>query len=262
MGKEIKDNAYAQLLKILPLISLLILVFGLGKLFIYYVLFNYNIIECLETGELLPQVLYDFITASFYILINFYYVNHITDFLINKKTATEENRLGSLGASRSFNFSHLIVGIIFFIICSALLCITLWKLTNVDLSKSNGTLQFKAFTVCLNLAIGTVITVVFTFHQMIKEKTIIDKSSKVIIIFSIIVLLNSIVEGIAKYYLVNNDDLYNGSYIVLDGKRITSNTDTCYIGRSKSNVFFYIRKEHSVNAYSTSHITEVSIKQK
>ncbi|MCC8409928.1 hypothetical protein LJ707_13400 [Mucilaginibacter sp. UR6-1] len=279
MQEQNTDVLKDTILPLLPIYTLLILMYGAAKQFIYYYEFNLDIFSFLEISELLPQSLFDLFIGGIYnlagVLVGAYYLHKVTpskkkivkptstalivDESVRKAISEERHSIQIANAKelrKDLPKILLTFGIFFLFICTLLF--TAYNHI-VDFTSPNQPNWFK-FIMTIGFQVGIAI-ILGIFTILILEFTIpsFDFKFKFIITTSIILFASGIAQGHFKYKRVQKTLAYKNCSIEFENKIIQSNSMYYYIGKTHSNVFFYDVKRDIVTCYSMNEITKLDI---
>ncbi len=95
-------------------------------------------------------------------------------------------------------------------------------------------------------------------YQMVKWD-VIDSNLQIIVPLVIVLLYVGVLEGYVKYRYVNYFQSHNNYSITIDKKPIVSNIGFYYIGKTKSNVFFYNDTSKLVTVFPASSIQKMQL---
>ncbi|NVM65046.1 hypothetical protein FHW88_003350 [Mucilaginibacter sp. SG538B] len=271
MPENSDSKLSSRLIALIPVISLMVLLNGAAKQFMYYYNFNLDIFSFLEITELLPQTIFDLFTATFYLLFGWvvavYYANkiaHLNNFKFPERTLytlpikSDELKLKIISQKRKFrNASTVLLAMIIGI--TILSIIILHKLYN-DVENPNSEsaltkfLYLNMFHLYLISYITVIVATTFLYFRINKERTL-----QILVTFSIFLITSGLFNGIFKYNAVVQTNSHRTYSIKIGNNIIASDNEYYYIGKCKSFVFFYCTKDNLVTAYSMATIVEMSV---
>jgi hypothetical protein len=262
-----------KLIAILPILTLLVLVYGAAKQFVYYYNFNLDIFSFLEISELLPQTVFDLFFATIYIIAGWtfaiYYSNVTNGLLAEKINNTPRKKIFLFSSTKKElnedlkkqikqlkkQFPKVIIPFIafhFMVMIMGYQFITdfenpLYFISFIAIIKN-------AFYISIVSFISIIVAVPFAFFDEIKDRTL-----QVIVTLAIYFTIIGGFNGWFKYLQVVKTNSHRTYSITINNKIIASDNEYFYIGKSKSYVFFYCTKDRLVTSYPMSLITEMSI---
>jgi hypothetical protein len=274
-----KTDYSTRLLSLLPIITIMVLIYGAAKQFAYYYNFNLDIFAFLDITELLPQTIYDLFFSIFYIIIGFLVVlfySNATHKIDNKRKISKkalsksslsklsnedlDDKIKSIKKSLLKALIYLIIFVTIWVVGHIIMLLNLYKeLISFDKKQESYPSIFFffnnfSFNLFLISIIGFIISIPFTIITSLKDRTL-----QVIIYLTIFLALSGFFEGQIKYFKVIKTHSHNNYSIVINNKRRYSNNDFYYIGKTKTNVFYYDVKTKLVTIYPNSLINELTI---
>lgn len=249
------NDVISKITSFLPLLTVMVLIFGVINLIIYYGFFGVNILSYLEISEILPLILKDFLFTIAGLVIGTFagYLSPDKKQIEqrNNSIAKAKETTGSL--KRLYYYAKAYPIIFVFIIGLFINAITYFFIKhNKESLISLSILQ------CVFIA-------AFIIPELIEVKLYrnrsiqINQTVKNLILVLIVLVGWGIYKGVEKYFAVKYRHKFTGTTIIINGVKIISNDKYYFIGRTKSTIFFY----NSVNNYTdimpTTNLTKVSI---
>lgn len=243
-----------QLTSALPLITFIVLMLGIVKQFTYYYFFNFNVFPFTEIIELLPQTIFDLIFFFLYLLLAILFELPIVRLL--NRTNNSAKKMEPDKTSKSWlkiSPENLWLIFCFVVIYSQIYMLIGKNSVILVLPWLEPILNFSIFFSTL-LFINTIIQTIYTYFDLE-----FDRRLPFIVAISVLMPLNGLFNGYANYKRVVSFHTHTGYSITVDKKQIVSNKQVYYIGKTKSDVFFFDEKTKLVTVYPTSSITEMQI---
>jgi hypothetical protein len=272
-----KKDFLAKAASLLPFITLFALLYGVTKQFIYYYQFNLNIFSYLEISELLPQTLLDLILSLIFLLftlrVTFASREHInTDVIENieggyayKIHPLDPENLNFTIQDLIRSFSQKGIKVLkpsknFLIRLSLFLISGYFIYTSVDaMANSDEAINNPFFFQKIVFYFLTIYILISTVSYLMVKWDVRDSNLQIIIPLIIVLLFTGLLEGYFKYRYVSYFKSHNNYSITINKKPIISNARFYYIGKTKSNVFFYNDTTRFVTVFPFSSIEKMEM---
>ncbi|TSD67429.1 hypothetical protein FFF34_008570 [Inquilinus sp. KBS0705] len=250
------ENYINKATSLIPLLTIILLIFGATKQFSYYTYFNLNIFSYLELTELLPQTLFSFFQLLFYWLVSIlitaffnqiFYAETVKYPIILPPERPE--RIGELKAQISKVFWKIIIVVL------ALTLLTMGSYYYSDIlykiSKPLGFIN-KAYFHILVIVLITIVSMISLYQLNLRVKFFM-----VSIPISLALITSGFFEGNFEYNQVHSLHTHSNYYIKIGSNIIKSSNSYYYIGKTRSSVFYYNEKTDLVTVYPSNLITEM-----
>ena len=214
-------------IELVAIVTALIFLSGISRLYIFYKSFNITILPFVEPGEILiitfDSILYFIITSVYFFLVIF---------LFYRKNFVEKGKPRRLKSYKLLNIRKIIflaIGVVLIVVY------------NNYVRPNPSTLELGFWCCLLVLMLYVVPISFFEISAFLQKKYITISNINLLIIFSaFFLLIFSISLSLNEVYKVKVSGFYEGSCIILkDGTRITSTSTFTFIGMTKNYLFFY-----------------------
>lgn len=249
----------------LPIVTLMALMYGVIKQFIYYYYFNLDIFPYLEISELLPQTIFDLLLSIAYFGITLSFITTtwrsfrgldvLSSIFLSAKEIEDAILLDNTkkSAIHLFNTDVKIL-IVITLVSFGISCFELYLIVQTNPLDTNFMPLKTTFYLFLSLSITTGFFIFLTLIKKVKDEMVHLVASMMVFL-----ILSGVLEGHLKYKRVCDLHVHDGYSITINDVPITSNREFYYIGKTKSTVFFYNTKNNLVTSYPTSSITKMEI---
>lgn len=271
METETNDKeAIKYITSMLPLLTLIVLIFGIAKQFVYFYYFNFNVFPFLEISELLPQTTFDFITSFFYVAFTIFITGYFNVYLRKDRNEIKNieivdedieklpkaERVKEL--DKKLHKLRRTIYLILFIVLLGVYDSINYILNNNVKQNFLGEVQIRYHNFAIYYGFAfTIIFIVDKCNRYFKlDKTILN--SLILPVF-LTLMLNGFLNGYFNYNYVYKFHTHTNYSITINSKKIISNNEYYMIGKSKSSVFFFDTKSNLVTVYPVSNISEMTI---
>jgi len=249
-----ENSTLTKINHLIPILSILLILYGVIKLTVYYTFFHINILSYLDFTELLPSILRDLmysVIAVFLLLL----ISRISG---NKKRAYNKENIAGQSWIESFKlYIHSYGFISYAIILTALsLIVTL-------IMDRNGFYDwFYRYSYWLVISVVSIVARELAF-ALDKYDSFLpnDRTAKLLITGTLLTVLLGVNRGLDNHHNQETGINKNTSYIEIGNRKVQSTKAYYYIGKTKSSVFFYDTLNGRTDIYPNSIITKMSLKQ-
>lgn len=247
-----------KLLKFIPLLSTLLIFFGVFHLFVFYSAFNINIFNYLDFSEIITSFLHQLI----FILLEVFgaIIFGVFYFPVAKQSAI---KYSDLIHTNNYSFLQRLIlnikrNIIFLLIMlwlNIFLVIAYFKLHIFSLNFFVICLLTNSYLMLVNI-FSTELNRFFNSHR---ETRMVGKSMIVLIILLLLLYLYTTVE----VEQITRRKYHSGIIIQLvDKEKLISDSNSYYIGNTKNYLFFYYKNSYKTRVIPMSRVEEINIIKK
>ena len=249
MSQEESKNIFIKSIEYIPIISGIVIVVGIIRLYFYYLPFGFDVFQYTDIFDFIGSGLIALFPLGFGMLFGFSmpYSPQLSEKMQPK--FADNNRV----SIKSFKKIMSIVFLLFILIPALI-----W-LIKVLLSDNGFTEQRKLILTAIGFALVALI-VCQGLTDTYVEKMPFNKTVFITLFFSpILIIYFSFFSYVdALDVLFNNKTIHNS--IVLSDKLISSDSTYFYIGQTKDQVFFHDSKTHLNEIYKQSDISKITLK--
>lgn len=223
-----------NLLSKFSIISIVISICAIIRTNIYYSLFDIDISSFIDLSEFTSLFINEIFIFVLFLVIPFLYVVYAKIY----SRIQQESR-------QNYNFG---IRVCFILIAFVFGC----KI--IDLS-SDFVLNYYEIVCCFVIIITGVLILFNTFDGHKSQK-------KIWVISSLFLFINSIINPwVDAQHLKANENKYMIEIIFSDGKKLVTDNNLLFLGRTKSFIFLYSKNEHKSMIYNNDNINLFSVKE-
>lgn len=249
---ENENSIIGKINSLLPILTVLVIVYGVLKLTIYYTFFHINILSYLDFTELIPSIVRDLIYSIIVValLILAARISGGKKFIYNEETTEGTSKFERFKIYlSSYGFMNYIIFLTFI---SPIICIIFFKMT---FSEWYYTYSYWVALCIIIIANRELISLIVKYNSKLAQ----DKAFQFVVLCSLGSILLGINRGLDNHHNLITGIEKNTSYIEIGDKVIKSSKEYYYIGKTKSAVFFYDAINKRTDIYPSSIITKMSV---
>lgn len=267
---KIKVSSYTTLFKnfltIIPAFTVILIIFGIIKLHLYYIGFGISILDFIDLSEILPMVSIDLMSVVLTLFVIIYFLFYLTsrnesskpedyETVMNEQKNEELYKyiisLWSIKQKNSFIF-YISVIVRFTLMLCPVFCII------IGYAYPDHSLKLVSFQL---LVISFPLSLLVFVPELIKY--ILNKPLTMLLIYFFVLAWFFYIQLIKNDYARTMVGAYRGTIVQTrdSTKSYISDREYFYIGKTKSYVFYYNKKDSSSTIIPVSEIREIKFKR-
>ncbi|WP_183556456.1 hypothetical protein [Mucilaginibacter sp. SP1R1] len=256
ISEEDKKDFGKKFVTYLPILTICALGIGIINLLVYYYPFNLDILIYTDINEILLET---FTNLALCVLI-FLFIQAFAELMIfirNRKLRITDKNDARLTLKISYKTANLII-IIFAIIITIALVVLLVSIRKPKYSLIYQELKLVSIGVYFITLLAVSLRVYFSLIYEINYFKPLNLNYTTVLNVVYIMLFYTTFFSLKKSISTKLFSTY-GTYIEIGAKRIISNKNYYYIGRTKNFIFFYDAKEDFTDVYQSKDVSLLSV---